>query len=553
MKLHQVVAPRFARVGQLFIYGSLTYLLTSGLSLVSFPGLQYDEALFVNAATDGGFGSDSTSFVQERLFGVPVLLMNYIGALKAWLYTPIFALFGVSKFTIRAPMVLAFVFSVWLCLILVRRYSNFWIASVAALLFASEPVFALMARNDWGPVAIAGLLRVIAVFGVLKVVESGAARWFALTTGAMCLGVFNKLDFLLFAIPFIISLVVVFWKTWFFCWTTHRRRLIGSLVSLMLSYGLAYVYMYRPSQSINQTANGTLFERFRSRIDLIEATFEGRNLTSYMTGSSISSSSRLFVCVLVAVALVCLAEIRARLRGEPRELQQIEMAKPSSGRVLTFLILSSIGVLTTMALTPAVSGPHHVAVMWPMLPLILCFALANVLSHRRRKGLLGVTFLVGVILSIAIAFWTQTMVSKQMAAVFRNPELRSAIWSDEPETAATALAIDSRNEGAVVPVIIADWGIGNQVKAFIDKSVRESVIDGWPMFLNPTTFNPETVIPMEAQVERNFYLVTHTPGFQIADGTESSAEHLRLYCEEIGINSRPVFRGKQIVVDFISC
>ena len=520
---------------------------------MSFPGLQYDEALFVNAATDGGFGSDSTSFVQERLFGVPVLLMDYIGALKAWLYIPIFALFGVSKFTIRAPMVLAFVFSVWLCLILVRRYSNFWIASVAALLFVSEPVFSLMARNDWGPVAIAGLLRVIAVFGVLKVVESGATRWFALATGAMCLGVFNKLDFLLFAIPFIISVVVVFWKTWLFCWTTHRRRLIGSLVSLMLSYGLAYVYMYRPSQSINQTANGTFIERFRSRIDLIEATFEGRNLTSYMTGSSISSSSRLFVCVLVAVALVCLAEIRAWLRAEPREHQQIVMAKPSSGLVLAFLILLSIGVLPTMALTPAVSGPHHVAVMWPMLPLILCFALANALSHRRRVGLLGVTFLVGVILSIAIAFWTQTMVSKQMATVFRNPELRSAIWSDEPETAATALAIDSRNQGAVIPVIIADWGIGNQVKAFIDKSVRESVIDGWPMFLNPTTFNPETVIPMGAQVERNFYLVTHTPGFQIADGTENSAEHLRLYCEEIGIGSRPVFRGKQIVVDFISC
>ena len=73
------------------------------------------------------------------------------------------------------------------------------------------------------------------------------------------------------------------------------------------------------------------------------------------------------------------------------------------------------------------------------------------------------------------------------------------------------------------------------------------------MFLNPTTFSPETVIPTGAATERKFYLVTHTPGFQIANGTESSAEHLRLYCQEIGTESRPVFRGKQIVVDFISC
>lgn len=553
MKLHQVAAPRFARVGQLFVYGSLAYLLISGLSLVSFPGLQYDEALFVNAATDGGLGSDSTSFVQRRLLGVPVLLMDYIGAFKAWLYTPIFALFGVSKFTIRAPMVVAFVFSVWLCLSIVRRYSNFWIGSVAALVFASEPVFALMARNDWGPVAIAGLFRVIAIYGVLKIVESGATRWYVLTTGAMCSGVFNKLDFLLFAIPFIFAVVVMFWNTWLYCWAAHRRRFIGSLVSLMLTYGLAYVYMYRPSQNINQTANETFIERFRSRIELIEATFEGRNLTTYMTGSSISSSSRLFVCTLVAVVLVCIAEILARVTGERCTHQQLGMAKPSCGRVLSFLILLSIGILTTMALTPAVSGPHHVAVMWPLLPLILCFALGNAVRHRRRVGALGLTLLAGVIICIAVTFWTQTMVSSQMVGVLRNPELRSAIWSDEPEAAASALALDIRRGGAVVPVIIADWGIGNQVKAFIDKSVRDSVVDDWPLFQNQTTFSPETVVPRGPATERKFYLVTHAPGFQIADGTESSAELLREHCGEIGSGSRSVFRGKQIVVDFISC
>jgi hypothetical protein len=102
-------------------------------------------------------------------------------------------------------------------------------------------------------------------------------------------------------------------------------------------------------------------------------------------------------------------------------------------------------------------------------------------------------------------------------------------------------------------VIIADWGIGNQVKAFIDKSVRDSVVDDWPLFQNQTTFSPETVVPTGPATERKFYLVTHAPGFQIADGTESSAELLREHCGEIGSGSRSVFRGKQIVVDFISC
>jgi hypothetical protein len=140
-----------------------------------------------------------------------------------------------------------------------------------------------------------------------------------------------------------------------------------------------------------------------------------------------------------------------------------------------------------------------------------------------------------------------------MVGVLRNPELRSAIWSDEPEAAASALTVDSRREGRVAPVLIADWGIGNQIKAFADKEVKESVIDEWWLFQNPTTFSPERVIPTGAKVERKFYLVTHTPGFQIFDGTGDSAEYLRLYCEPIGTGSHPVFRGKQIVVDFISC
>src|SRR4026208_2615827 len=53
---------------------------------IALPGLDYEEVLFGNAAT----GGENSSFIYRRLFGVPVLLMNYIGALKAYLFAPIF-------------------------------------------------------------------------------------------------------------------------------------------------------------------------------------------------------------------------------------------------------------------------------------------------------------------------------------------------------------------------------------------------------------------------------------------------------------------------------
>src|SRR5688500_501081 len=65
------------------------------------PGLYYDEMLFVNGATGGRIDM----FINKRFMGIPVFLMDYIGALKAWIYYPIFAIFGVNTWSVRLPAI----------------------------------------------------------------------------------------------------------------------------------------------------------------------------------------------------------------------------------------------------------------------------------------------------------------------------------------------------------------------------------------------------------------------------------------------------------------
>src|SRR3954465_8078858 len=79
----------------------LAYLLAA-LPHLRFPGIEYDEILFGNAA----LGPIDGMYVTAKIGPVPLLLMEYIGALKAWLFMPIFALCGVSPETIRIPMLL---------------------------------------------------------------------------------------------------------------------------------------------------------------------------------------------------------------------------------------------------------------------------------------------------------------------------------------------------------------------------------------------------------------------------------------------------------------
>ena len=72
-----------------------------------------DEMDFVGAATG--------KRPYRGWLGIPLMVFPYIGALKAWIYTPIFALFGVSALSIRFPVVLISCGTLALGYTLVRR------------------------------------------------------------------------------------------------------------------------------------------------------------------------------------------------------------------------------------------------------------------------------------------------------------------------------------------------------------------------------------------------------------------------------------------------
>src|SRR5262249_11636488 len=95
------------------LLGLLSLYLALATYKIHLPGLYYDEILFVGPAT-----GDQPYL---KCFGLPLLVFPYIGALKAWIYTPIFALFGVSPVTIRLPAILISCGTLALGYFLVRR------------------------------------------------------------------------------------------------------------------------------------------------------------------------------------------------------------------------------------------------------------------------------------------------------------------------------------------------------------------------------------------------------------------------------------------------
>jgi len=62
------------------------------------PEIYYVELLFVSAAMGR---HEAFQMPYRSWLGLPIMIFPYIGALKAWIYAPIFRLFGVSALTIR--------------------------------------------------------------------------------------------------------------------------------------------------------------------------------------------------------------------------------------------------------------------------------------------------------------------------------------------------------------------------------------------------------------------------------------------------------------------
>ena len=77
----------------------------SGLGFTNGDGTDDAAVSFTGTLTalNAALGGHYPNFVSDRLFGVPTMVMPYTGALKSWLYYPVFQLFGVSVTSVSHP------------------------------------------------------------------------------------------------------------------------------------------------------------------------------------------------------------------------------------------------------------------------------------------------------------------------------------------------------------------------------------------------------------------------------------------------------------------
>jgi hypothetical protein len=164
MLLSAVIAPwtraKTAAGAHLVTFAAIAasaFFFAAGLLFVPILGIQNDEVLFGSALYPpfGVVYSRSVFHVK-----IPLMLMSYLGALKAWVYAVIWRVFAPSPYSLRIPVLLAGAVTIWLFWVLLCRVSGTRAALIGTVLLATDAVYLLTTCADWGPVAFQHLFLV---------------------------------------------------------------------------------------------------------------------------------------------------------------------------------------------------------------------------------------------------------------------------------------------------------------------------------------------------------------------------------------------------------
>jgi hypothetical protein len=150
--------------------GIVLLFLLMGLAFLEEAGMHYDASYELAC-----FYTCSTPAFKTTLFHhrVPVMIIQYLGALKAWLYLPILKFLDVTPLSLRLPFVFAGAGSVWLFFSMLNRVSGRRAAIAGTLLLATDASFLLATTYDFGPIA---LLHLALLGGIVLLFRFEATR-----------------------------------------------------------------------------------------------------------------------------------------------------------------------------------------------------------------------------------------------------------------------------------------------------------------------------------------------------------------------------------------
>jgi dolichyl-phosphate-mannose-protein mannosyltransferase len=430
---------------------------------IELPGLYYDEMDFVNAAQ----GAPDNTFIYKRLGPVPVFINPYLGALKAWLYAPIFRLFGVSPVTVRLPAILLAAVTLLILYGAMRdTLGSVW-AAIVVWIMAVDPANLFPSRLDWGPTVLMHFFQALIL-----------ALWFSyrkkpqlwklfMIVGCFGAGFFDKFNFVWFVLAFIVGIVLCYPESLVSLWSSLPKftRWLAIIVFLVGVGAIVHTILpllhFKPAKA--HTAG------LEVKWSQLLSTLSGRAVAGFIFGNGSGIISHVPLWLIVADSCLGLVSLFS-----PTSDSGVRENRKNG----LFCLLVGFLIFTQIAITPQSGGPHHYSMIFPLPLLAFAFLAKSVFSQAATKTLQRVAAVVlgsaAMCIFLVNGHNTAAYLSHFRTNVHYNPR-----WS--PEIYSLSEYVNKHGFEAN-RIISADWGLHNQLHALAPRKLRPRMRDLWPLF-----------------------------------------------------------------------
>jgi len=480
-----------------------------GVAFIPLSGAQYDEVLFISA-----FISPSQIEFSADLFGhkAPVMLMTYLGALKAFIMQPIFDLAGFNHRTLRFPPLIFATLSVALFFLALRRLVSLRVAVAAGLLLATDAAYLLTSVYDWGPVALQHLFLCAILYCGVRYSEDGARRWLALIGLSTGLALWDKATSVWLFTGGGLAVLLVFRKETFRIFRTPRLAAALILPALLGGAPLISYNIVQPLATALKIVSGD-DPPLVIKVRMMDGTLDGGGLLGYVVrdlpqGRPLSLRPHQKASIWLS----------AKAGAPRRSFQQVILVgcflalplllwSPHRRAALCTALAFLFGWALMLMTKGAGGSLHHTILLWPLPHLLAGLTLAEIARRLPERG-----FAIGAAV-FAFATATNLAVLNQHYAQFAAYGPTST-WTNAGRPLTEALG--RLKDRMVYPV---DWGASQQIDFYAGG--RLGVIrgaEGAPLHLD----DPDARRFVEAMLVRpEVVYVTHTEGNEAFNGVRA--------------------------------
>ena len=388
------------RRGTACVLAACAYFFCAGCALIPHLGVQDDETLFAQAIYPPRY---ELFAVHLGRFSVPLMLMSYLGALKSWVYWPILHVFGAGIATLRVPMLMAGVASVWLLYLLLRRTAGEAAAVIGCCLLAADSTYLVTTCFDWGPVALQHLLVLAGMLLLMKFYQE-RGTW-ALAGGFFLFGLalWDKALAVWMLSGLAVAAMTVFPRRVLQV-LTFRRAVIGGLA---LALGALPLIVFNATTSFrtlrdNLHRDGSQIAR---KAEVLRDTAGGYGLFGYLTAEDSATPSPHHP----AGAWEMVSARISGWAGHPRRslllyafvlaLVLSPLATRERRRAILFCLIAMAVAWIQMATTAnAGASVHHTILLWPLPEMVIALALAGLPRRFGRFGFLAVAAVMAAVI-----------------------------------------------------------------------------------------------------------------------------------------------------------